>query len=219
MLLDSSTLSTSFGGTSPTFAALELRLDSEAFGKYATTEFGRLPSSLAYARGGSDDVVTAVRVDAPDNAKNATGRMTVALKRDALDEQNASVDGLQVERYDDSAGEWRTLDAEVTESNNDTVTLRTESSRLGWFVVSSDESAQTASTTATATATATSTEAPTTAASSASTEEAATGGEQAETATETTQPATTQTGTPGFGVFTVVLAATTLLGYLRFRRR
>lgn len=221
MLIESADFETTFDGRSPTFAKLELRLDSEVSGTYAATEFERLPSNLASARDGGD-VVTAFDVDPPDSSEATPGSVVLSLKRDSLDERNASVDRLRVERYDDSDEEWRTLDTEVVESNDETVTLRTESTELGWFVVSAAEGAQTESTpeSSTRTATANATETPSAAAETAdeptAEEPSAT---EATASPSPTQSSETETGTPGFGLVTAVAAGAALLGYVRFRRR
>jgi uncharacterized membrane protein YgcG len=221
MVLRETALTTTFGGTSPTFERLELRFGEEVFGKYRTVEYERLPSGLSSERNVSSDV-TAFNVEPPSDARSTTGRVTLVVKRQAVADRNLSVDSLRVERYDDGAGEWRAIETEVVDSDDETVTLRTEASEFGWFVVTGAAGAQAESPTETQTATTTGGSTASPSPSVTVTEEppdaSETGTTDASEGGTTDSPDGTETGTPGFSLITAIVAAATALGYLRFRR-
>ena len=214
-----SSTTVSVGDSSPRLESIRFEFGEETAGQFGVSELNVPPADTDYPRN-YDTVVSLFEVTPPEPVRDDPGTVTVALDRSRLSAIGADPDGLQVERYNKSAGTWETLEHELVSSDDSTVTIRFETPGFptGDFgtpayttfaittapagAASSDAGdATTESETATATAPVTTTETATAAGTT--------------TAVETT----TSTTFPGFGVATVVSALAIVLVVATRRRR
>lgn len=198
------------GQSSDALQSATLTFSNESAGQTTLTERNRPAADSDYPRN-YDTVLTVVDTEPPHQAADQPGSVTFVLKRSAVDAADATADGLQIQQYNQSSGNWETLTTEVVATDDDTVTLSADVSRFGTFLVSTVET--------TTTSTPAATDEPTTADEPTATEEPP----QTQTGTATLQPGqtpptTTDTQFPGLGV-TVTLVAFVFALLFGWRRR
>jgi PGF-pre-PGF domain-containing protein/surface glycoprotein (TIGR04207 family)/PGF-CTERM protein len=130
--------------------------------------------------------VRTVEINVPEQARNESATFEVSVDREDLD--GAPEDELTVTRYNDSAGEWQTLNTSVVESDNSSVVLEAETPGFSFFSVTAPDEESTPTPTETVTETETETETETTA------------------ATETDVTTESEGDGPGFGPLLAILA-------------
>ena len=114
----------------------DVRIGGEIAGDANTSLLASAPERT----GEPDDEVLAVsHLDLPEAAADGSGSMLMNVSVDAVDDLDADAEDVEAVRYNDTADEWQTLDAEVVDQDDEFITLRADVPGFSFFALTAEE--------------------------------------------------------------------------------